>query len=48
VSPGGIVVFDDYGWKVFHRQKEAEDEFMRHMGYEILELPTGQGIVVKR
>jgi hypothetical protein len=48
VSPGGIVVFDDYGWKVFHRQKEAEDEYMRQLGYEILELPTGQGIVVKR
>lgn len=48
VVPGGVVVFDDYGWKLFEKQKQAEDEFMRARGYEILELPTGQGLVVKR
>jgi len=48
LSPGAILVFDDYGWKQFRKQKEAEDEFMRLLGYEILELPTGQGVVVKR
>ena len=48
VVPGGVVVFDDYGWKVFHKQKEVEDAFMRARGYEVLELPTGQGLVVKR
>ncbi len=48
VVPGGMVVFDDYGWEVFHKQKEAEDEFMRARGYEILELPSGQGLVAKR
>jgi O-methyltransferase len=48
VSPGGVIVFDDYGWKMFHKQKEAEDDFMRRRGYEIIELPTGQGLVVKR
>jgi hypothetical protein len=48
VLPGGIVVFDDYGWKMFHEQKQAEDDFMRRRGYEVLELPTGQGLVVKR
>jgi predicted O-methyltransferase YrrM len=48
VLPGGVIVFDDYGWKMFHKQKEAEDDFMRRRGYEILELPTGQGLVVKR
>lgn len=48
MSPGAILVFDDYGWKQFHRQKEAEDEFMHKLGYTILELPTGQGMVVKR
>ena len=45
--PGGVIVFDDYGWKLFEKQKVAEDEFMRARGYEILELPTGQGMVVK-
>lgn len=48
MTPGAILVFDDYGWKQYHRQKEAEDIFMRERGYEILELPTGQGVVVKR
>jgi O-methyltransferase len=48
VVPGGVVVFDDYGWKLFEKQKLAEDEFMRRRGYEVLELPTGQGLVVKR
>lgn len=48
VLPGGVVVFDDYGWKLFEKQKIAEDEFMRARGYEVLELPTGQGLVVKR
>jgi len=48
VLPGGVIVFDDYGWKVFRRQKEAEDAFMRSRRYDVLELPTGQGLVVKR
>jgi O-methyltransferase len=48
VLPGGVIVFDDYGWKMFHKQKDAEDDFMRRRGYEVLELPTGQGLVVKR
>lgn len=48
LTKSAIVIFDDYGWKLFHRQKEAEDEYMRKLGYEILELPTGQGMFVKR
>ena len=48
MSSGAILIFDDYGWKQFHKQKDAEDVYMRALGYEILELPTGQGLVVKR
>jgi O-methyltransferase len=48
VRPGGIIIFDDYGWKVFRPQKNAEDMFMRERGYDILELPSGQGLVVRR
>lgn len=48
VAPGGVVVFDDYGWFEFFKQRHAEDEFMSQRGYSILELPTGQGLVVKR
>ena len=45
---GGIIVLDDYGWKVFRKQKEAADRFMAARGQVILELPTGQGLMVKR
>ena len=48
VVPGGVIIFDDYGWKVFESQKIVEDLFMQERGYEILELPTGQGLVFKR
>jgi O-methyltransferase len=48
VVPGGVIVFDDYGWHLFRKQKEAEDAFMAARGYHILELPTGQGMVIKR
>jgi hypothetical protein len=48
VVPGGYVVFDDYGWKPFRAQKEAEDSFFAARGYRVLELPTGQGLVIKR
>jgi len=47
VVPGGVIVFDDYGWQLFHRQREAEDRFMEERGHAILELPTGQGLVIK-
>lgn len=47
VVSGGVIVFDDYGWKSFSRQREAEDRFMAERGYRILELPTGQGLVIK-
>jgi O-methyltransferase len=48
IVPGGMIVLDDYGWAVFHRQKEAHDELAARLGYDILELPTGQGLVVRR
>jgi O-methyltransferase len=48
VVPNGLIVFDDYGWHLFRKQREAEDAFMASRGYHILELPTGQGLIVKR
>lgn len=48
VSPGGVVVFDDYGWAAYRAQRVAEDEFMAARGYRILEIPTGQGLLIKR
>ena len=48
VQPGGMIVFDDYGWTGYADQRHAEDAFMAERGYNILELPTGQGLVLKR
>lgn len=48
VVPGGVVILDDYGWKLYHRQKEAEDAFFASHGHHVLELPTGQGMVIKQ
>lgn len=48
VSPGGVIIYDDYGWKLFAKQREAADDFMAARGNLVLELPTGQGLVIKR
>lgn len=48
ISIGGIVIFDDYGWWQHRKQKDAADRFMAQRGQFVLELPTGQGMVVKR
>jgi O-methyltransferase len=48
VSPGGMIVFDDYGWSDYVKQKIAEDAFMAQRGHRILELPTGQGLLIKK
>lgn len=48
VSSGGVIVFDDYGWAAYRAQRIAEDEFMAERGYRILEIPSGQGLLIKR
>ncbi|MBK1642767.1 hypothetical protein CKO12_12985 [Chromatium okenii] len=47
LSPGGILVLDDYGWRAYREQKLAEDPWLAARGYDVLELPTGQGLVIK-
>jgi hypothetical protein len=48
VSPGGLIIFDDFGWVCNREQTVAELKFMHEKNYAILELPTGQGLVLKR
>jgi hypothetical protein len=47
--PGAILILDDYGWYygIYRAQKPAEDRFFHPRGYQVLELPTGQGMVIK-
>lgn len=47
IVPGGMIVFDDYGWMAYARQKEFEDAWLAQRGYQIMEMPTGQGLLVK-
>ncbi|MCC7305691.1 MAG: class I SAM-dependent methyltransferase [Alphaproteobacteria bacterium] len=47
LSPGGIVVFDDYGWWGYSAQKQALDPIAEKHGLKILELPTGQALLMK-
>ena len=46
LAPGAVIVLDDYGWYAYHQQKEAEDPLFAEYGLEVLELPTGQGLVL--
>jgi hypothetical protein len=48
VSPGGMIVFDDYGWQIYKAQHEAEKAWAAARGYRILETPNGQGVLLKR
>jgi len=47
LSPGAIVVLDDYAWVPHHLQKKGIDEFMAETGVAVLSMPTGQGLIVK-
>ena len=47
VVPGGMIVLDDFGWTCNANQMKSELEFMNNRGHTILELPTGQGVVIK-
>lgn len=48
LSPGGVIVFDDYGWSGYEEQREVVDAFFVDKPEEIFALPTGQGLVVKK
>ena len=45
MSKGGCIVLDDYGWWGYSEQKAALDIVAGKHNLDILELPTGQGII---
>lgn len=47
IVSGGIVLLDDYAQKGFELQKSAMDAVAREIGFDILALPTGQGLILK-
>ena len=45
--PGGVVILDDFGWLAYRRQQVAEIDWFARRGYPVLELATGQGMVIR-
>ena len=48
ISKNGIILLDDYAYdEDFRAQKEAWDYFAKERNFEVLTLPTGQGLIIK-
>ena len=47
LSPGAIVLLDDYAYAGYEQQTIAMDSAADALGVDILSLPTGQGLIVK-
>lgn len=45
---GAPVLLDDYGWANCRLQRQEMDKFASRKNVEVLALPTGQGLLVKR
>ena len=45
---GGVMILDDYGFPMHINQKIAFDKFAAKYHQQILSLPTGQGIIIKK
>jgi hypothetical protein len=48
IVKGGVIILDDYGFPMHINQKRAFDIFAKKKGHEILSLPTGQGVIIKK
>lgn len=47
LTPGAIVLLDDYSQRGFDEQRIAMDDLARELGVPICALPTGQGLIIK-
>jgi len=47
LSPGAIVLLDDYAYAGYEVQARAMDDAAKILKMEILSLPTGQGLIIK-
>lgn len=45
--PGGMIIFDDYGWLGYQTLQQVVDAWFVGRAERILELPTGQGLLIK-
>lgn len=47
IVPGGFMLLDDYAYAGYEAQHAAFDGFAAESGFDILTLPTGQGLAIK-
>jgi O-methyltransferase len=47
LSPGGVIVFDDYGWTGYEDQRARIDAFVASRPEELVALPTGQAVLLR-
>lgn len=47
LSAGAVMLYDDYGHQRFEALREVADRLSGELGFSVLALPTGQGLVVK-
>lgn len=47
LTPGAVVLMDDYAYAGHHHQKQAIDTWAKALEVEIAALPTGQGLILK-
>ena len=47
LSPGAIIILDDYAFQGYESQHKAWNNFAQSMNLMILTIPTGQGILIK-
>lgn len=45
--PGAAMIFDDYGYQGYEPQRQAIDRLGRELGFRVLTIPTGQGLVLR-
>jgi hypothetical protein len=45
--PGGVIVFDDYGWPGYEEQRALVDGLLRDRPEDVIALPTGQGVLTR-
>ena len=47
LTPGGLIIFDDYGYSGAPGAKKAVDEYFKNQPDKVTVIPGGQAIVVK-
>ena len=48
MTSGGIIVLDDYAYHGYLPQKQAMDALGKELGFAVLSLPTGSGMIIKQ